>query len=105
MLRGAQIMLWALVIADCVAFMPASPSARDPVLQVRIAVGSQPSVPTMHDGVSQGFGHADVIRHSTMPFSTPATTSGGTHLIEKQVIAFSVLFHIFRFLLHTCTGC
>ena len=34
-LAMAQIMLSALVIADCVAFMPASPSARDPVLQVR----------------------------------------------------------------------
>lgn len=37
-LRGAQIMLSALVIADCVAFMPASPSARDPVLQVSVRV-------------------------------------------------------------------
>ena len=74
MLRGAQIMLWALVIADCVAFMPASPSARDPVLQVCLApyltgfrVMENPSAGFMAPAVQAGVGmlrHEASLRHA-----------------------------------------
>ena len=70
MLRGAQIMLSALVIADCIAFMPASPSARDPVLQVRLSHNSpaewlSPTTLTVQEGVA-----TPCLRQCTMPCIT-----------------------------------